>query len=438
MKIYNIFLMILIILFSYSNDSVSQDIMKVYVDAGHGGYNTGAFGPSGIPERWINLDVAIMLKNLLASSQIYEYAMVRYSDVPVFNSTRASNANSWGADLYISIHHNWCGITQNGQIVGPNTWYNGTETYYCHSSGTTTRIENSHQFAGYLQGQMLLAYNYNDRGLKDNVVEFGYPLTVLYNTVMPAALTEASFISNAQEESLLYSSTSHKLLQAQALFNGIQMYYTNVFCATPPPPPSGPPATPNNLTITNSGILYANVELDWNSVSGANYYKVYRKVSHSQEWLWIGSPVSSDFIDLDTQIRNETDPEASEFEYAVTAYNSSGESGMSNVESIYGMGFEKKKSENEGNIPNSFGLLQNYPNPFNPITEIRYGLPKASHVTLVIYNVLGQQVAQLVNNDMPAGYHSVKWDASNVASGTYIYKIVAGEFTATKKMVVIK
>ncbi len=120
------------------------------------------------------------------------------------------------------------------------------------------------------------------------------------------------------------------------------MYYTNVFCAPLPSPlPPAPPSTPNNLTITNSGTLYANVELDWNSVSGVTYYKVYRKVSHSQEWLWIGSPVSSDFIDMDTQIRNETDPEASEFEYAVTAYNSNGKSGMSNVESIYGMGFEK-------------------------------------------------------------------------------------------------
>ncbi|MFC1564429.1 T9SS type A sorting domain-containing protein, partial [candidate division KSB1 bacterium] len=91
-----------------------------------------------------------------------------------------------------------------------------------------------------------------------------------------------------------------------------------------------------------------------------------------------------------------------------------------------------------GSYPREYGLAQNYPNPFNPVTEIKYQLPKASSVTLSVYNLLGQEVAKLVDMDMPAGYHSVKWDASRVASGTYIYKIVAGEFTAVKKMVVIK
>ncbi len=89
-------------------------------------------------------------------------------------------------------------------------------------------------------------------------------------------------------------------------------------------------------------------------------------------------------------------------------------------------------------LPKTFSLRQNYPNPFNPVTTIKYELPKAANVTLVVYNILGQEVARLVNTNMPAGYHSIKWDASNVASGTYIYKIVAGKFTTVKKMVVIK
>ncbi|MFC1564836.1 right-handed parallel beta-helix repeat-containing protein [candidate division KSB1 bacterium] len=88
--------------------------------------------------------------------------------------------------------------------------------------------------------------------------------------------------------------------------------------------------------------------------------------------------------------------------------------------------------------PVTFSLNQNYPNPFNPVTSIKYQLPKASHVTLTVYNIIGQEVARLVDTDMPAGFHSVRWDASRVASGTYIYKIVAGEFTTVKKMVVIK
>lgn len=96
------------------------------------------------------------------------------------------------------------------------------------------------------------------------------------------------------------------------------------------------------------------------------------------------------------------------------------------------------KEENNPETPSVFELGQNYPNPFNPVTTIKYYLPISTHVTLTVYNILGQEVARIVDSYMPAGYHSVKWDASKVASGTYIYKIVAGEFIDVKKMVVIK
>jgi len=76
-------------------------------------------------------------------------------------------------------------------------------------------------------------------------------------------------------------------------------------------------------------------------------------------------------------------------------------------------------------IPGEFQLQQNYPNPFNPSTTIRYGLPQRSHVTLTIFNVLGQQVAQLVNEDKEAGYHEVKFDGKNLASGVYLYRMQA-------------
>ncbi len=89
-------------------------------------------------------------------------------------------------------------------------------------------------------------------------------------------------------------------------------------------------------------------------------------------------------------------------------------------------------------VPDDFGLEQNFPNPFNPVTTVKYNLPEASFVTLKVYNVLGQEIANLVSSDKPAGFHSVKWDASKIASGTYIYKITAGDFTAARKMILIK
>lgn len=89
-------------------------------------------------------------------------------------------------------------------------------------------------------------------------------------------------------------------------------------------------------------------------------------------------------------------------------------------------------------IPANYTLEQNYPNPFNPNTNIKFELPKDSHVTLKVYNMLGQEVAELVNEDFAAGYQSVVFDASKIASGTYLYRLEAGNFVQVKKMIVLK
>ncbi len=89
-------------------------------------------------------------------------------------------------------------------------------------------------------------------------------------------------------------------------------------------------------------------------------------------------------------------------------------------------------------VPEEFGLSQNYPNPFNPMTVIRYQVSGYSHVTLDIYNVLGQKVATLVNEEKPAGSYSVTFNASDLPSGMYIYKLQAGSFVETKKMILLK
>ena len=94
-------------------------------------------------------------------------------------------------------------------------------------------------------------------------------------------------------------------------------------------------------------------------------------------------------------------------------------------------------------VPDEFALHQNYPNPFNPTTTILYDLPETATVHLVIYDVLGRQVRTLVNQDLTAGYHKAVWDATDdmgrpLSGGLYIYRIKAGSYSKTRKMVLLK
>ena len=89
-------------------------------------------------------------------------------------------------------------------------------------------------------------------------------------------------------------------------------------------------------------------------------------------------------------------------------------------------------------IPEIYKLSQNYPNPFNPNTSIEFSLPKDNFVTLKIYDILGKEIAALVNNDIKAGIYKIDFDASNLSSGIYIYQLSAGDFRDVKKMVLIK
>jgi photosystem II stability/assembly factor-like uncharacterized protein len=89
-------------------------------------------------------------------------------------------------------------------------------------------------------------------------------------------------------------------------------------------------------------------------------------------------------------------------------------------------------------VVKDFGLFQNYPNPFNPMTEIRYQTPEISHVTLKVFDILGREVATLVNEQASPGTYTTRWDASGVASGVYLYRMQAGTFVTTKKMLSIR
>ena len=89
-------------------------------------------------------------------------------------------------------------------------------------------------------------------------------------------------------------------------------------------------------------------------------------------------------------------------------------------------------------LPNGYELFQNYPNPFNPETEIWFGLPEAGHVRLEVFNIAGQRVTTLTDGHYPAGYHTVTFDGSQVASGMYLYRLTTGDQILSKKMMLVK
>jgi len=94
-------------------------------------------------------------------------------------------------------------------------------------------------------------------------------------------------------------------------------------------------------------------------------------------------------------------------------------------------------------VLDNYKLIKNYPNPFNPVTTLRYDLPENSHVNITIYDMLGRQVKNLINQTQDAGYRSVRWNATDdygkpVSAGIYLYQIQAGEFVQTKKMMLLK
>jgi hypothetical protein len=92
----------------------------------------------------------------------------------------------------------------------------------------------------------------------------------------------------------------------------------------------------------------------------------------------------------------------------------------------------------ETQILQGYELYQNYPNPFNPSTKIGFTLPAENNVKIVIYNLIGQKVAELVTSKFSAGDHSIDFNAANLSSGIYLYKIEAGSFTSVKKMQLLK
>ena len=126
-------------------------------------------------------------------------------------------------------------------------------------------------------------------------------------------------------------------------------------------------------------------------------------------------------------------------DYSVLGASFDDDNGLSSGSAYVYTSFIPVGVENErAGLPAEFALSQNYPNPFNPETVIEFALPQSGDVSLVVYNLRGEEVALLLSGTMPAGNHRVSWDASRLASGVYLYRLQAGDFVQTRKMLLLK
>ncbi len=189
--------------------------------------------------------------------------------------------------------------------------------------------------------------------------------------------------------------------------------------------------------VSNNGILPPyNLSYSNNTIAGIHdtpgaiidIYKANINESAPSAYLWLGSTTVGNNGVFSFEI---TDPsvEAVSLTATTDALNTSNFARLNIVTAI-----EKE----EDNFPNEFSLNQNYPNPFNPATTISFSIPNEQLVSLKVFNSLGEEVANLVNENKPMGNYSVTFDASRLTSGVYLYKISAGNFVESKKMILLK
>ncbi len=199
------------------------------------------------------------------------------------------------------------------------------------------------------------------------------------------------------------------------------------------------PSAPTNLQQTAG--WGENVHLIWEKSPEPDVtrYYVYRK-EEGHSYGSIGWTSDTSFTDRDVIVG----PPMATWYYHVKARDAAFQySPPSNEVNIVGMIKSIPPTSKDAPLPKTYSLIQNYPNPFNPSTTIRYELPQDSRITLAIYDIMGREVRTLIQGEQAAGNKSVVWEGTNnigqpVSSGVYLYRLQAGEFSLTKKMVLLR
>jgi Secretion system C-terminal sorting domain len=190
---------------------------------------------------------------------------------------------------------------------------------------------------------------------------------------------------------------------------------------------------PVELSSFNANVTGNDVTLNWRTETEVDNYgfdilRMFSQNGEGNEWITIGfvygngnsnSPIEYEFIDMDVS-------SAGTYFYRLKQFDNDGSFEYSDMLTA------------EIDAPNTFHLSQNYPNPFNPETKIDFTLPQTETGSLKVYNILGELVNVIINNELEAGTHSVIFDASKFPSGVYIYRLETENFSTTKSMTLLK
>ncbi len=193
-------------------------------------------------------------------------------------------------------------------------------------------------------------------------------------------------------------------------------------------------ALPVELTTFTASVSNSKVELNWQTAMELNNHGFeIERIIADEKWEKIG------FVE---GAGNSNSPKSYSFTDILTAVEGLLRYRLMQIDNDGKCSYSKEITVELTEIPSEFSLSQNYPNPFNPVTTIKYSIPSGIETlqatSLRIYDILGKEVAVLVNQKQAAGNYEVKFDANNIASGVYIYRIESGSFSDSKRMMLVK
>ncbi|UCH63119.1 MAG: T9SS type A sorting domain-containing protein [Fidelibacterota bacterium] len=198
------------------------------------------------------------------------------------------------------------------------------------------------------------------------------------------------------------------------------------------------PSAPKNLTVTQPNDSVAAVLVSWDAGTepDLDHYYLFRTIPGELDTVaWVLEPAITE--KLDDNVEN-----GGTYDYTVAAVDINGNLSDGNPEVSITVS-DVTDVEDEVLLPQTFALHPAYPNPFNPVSTIRYDLPQGSEISLIVYNILGREVARLVDSYMEPGYHQAQWNGRNsssreLPSGIYIARLITPEYTNSIKMLLLK